>query len=208
MTIGDVGILAATVAFGHRMDRRPVLGRQAHDLAKDLARQVSADIVNELDVGPGLVGVVEDPANDLANPAVEFGDDPRLELRRDRLAVRRVAWRIHRQEHVAHGLERDWVEVLDDDTALGRTEDLAVLGDMNDVGMAEHGPVAGFVVHLDPRHRLGRPKGVEARMRGPVDVGVGISDESGHVAQPTERRSTTKTSVSLGPITPPAPNWP
>ena len=90
MTIGDVGILAATVAFGHRMDRRPVLGWQAHDLAEDLARQVSADIVNELDVGPGLVGVVEDPANDLANPAVEFGDD-RAELRRDRLAV--AVWR-------------------------------------------------------------------------------------------------------------------
>ena len=111
MAVGDVGILAATIAFGHGMDRRPVLGWQAHDLAEDLARKVSADVVNELDVGPGLVGVVEDPANDLANPAVEFGDDPRLELRRDRLAVRRVARWIHRQEHVAHGLERDRVEV-------------------------------------------------------------------------------------------------
>ena len=91
-----------------------------------------------------------------STPAIEFGDNPRLELRRDRLAVCRVARGIHRQEHVAHGFERDRVEVFDDDAALGRTEDLAVLGDVNDVGMAEHGPVAGFVVHLDPRHGFGR----------------------------------------------------
>ena len=56
---GDVGVLAAGVHLRPAVDPRPVLARDAHELADDLRRQLGAHVVDEVDVAVSR-GVVED----------------------------------------------------------------------------------------------------------------------------------------------------
>ena len=46
----DVGVLAAGVHLGPPLDLVPVLARQPHQLAHDLARQQRGDVVHEVDL--------------------------------------------------------------------------------------------------------------------------------------------------------------
>ena len=87
------------------MDLGPVLAGKAHELADDLARQMRADVVDELEFGTEGLGPVEDLPRDGADTSLHLADDARLELGRDRPAVGRVAGWVHRQQHVAHLLE-------------------------------------------------------------------------------------------------------
>ena len=127
LPVGNVGVLASAVSLGHRMDQRPVVGRQPHQLAEDLARQMGAHIVDELKLRALFVGAVEDRGDDLAHSTLEFSDDAGLELCSERFAIRGMPRRVHRQQHVAHVLESDRIQVFDDHSTFGRTEHVAVL---------------------------------------------------------------------------------
>ena len=130
------------------------------------------------------MGLGEDLSGDRADPLLEPGDHSRLELGRNRFAVGRVPGWIHRQQHVAHVLERYRVEIFDHHPAFGCGEDLAVLGDANNVFVAKHRPVARLVVHLDPGDRLTPSLFVEPLVGRSVDIGVGIGDPPGHWISP------------------------
>ena len=71
-------------------------------------------------------------------------------------------------------------EVLEHDAALARREQLRLAGDVHDVGVLEHRPVAGLVRHLLQVDGLRAPQLGEHLVRRRADVGVGVVEVDGH----------------------------
>jgi len=136
--------------------------------------------VDELDLAV-LGGRGEEPAADVADRRLEPGDDARLEPLRQRLAVVGVPRRVHRQQHPAHHLERLGVEVLDDDAALARREQVRFTRDVDDVGVLEHRPEAGLAVHLLPVDGVVAPQRGQDVVRNAGDERVGAGQVDGRL---------------------------
>jgi hypothetical protein len=155
------------------MDPCPVRLGQAEQLSDHLRRQRADDLVHELDVAT-LGRVHENRAGDLTHAMLERGDDASRELGSERLAIRDVPRRVHRQQHLSGAQESFGVEVLEYDTSRLAGEDHRISRHVHDVGMSEHRPVPGFARHLLPVHRIGSAEFGERLVRRTRDVGVRI----------------------------------
>ena len=91
--------------------------------------------------------------------------------------------------------------VLEHDPALAGREQPGLAGDVDDVGVLEHGPVAGLAGDVLPVHRVGAPQLGEGGVWRPGDVGVrGVEVDGGRgrfgVAGGAHRRSGTSGTTS------------
>ena len=182
-SVGDVGVLAGEHLLGDAVHVRPVRSGKSHEPAHDPGRQLGAHVVHELDLRPELAGLGHDVAAQFADLLLELADSARLEARDHRLAVVRVARRIHRDEHVARHREAFRRRVLEHDAALARREQVRLVRDVQHVGMGEHGVEARLAVHVLPHHGLGAPQLGEKLVRRPVGKRVGIRQARGGMHQ-------------------------
>ena len=172
----DVRILPGEHLLGDAVHVRPVLLGKAHQPAHDAGRQLGAHVVHELDVRTGLARFGHDVAAQLADLLLELADRARLEARDHRLAVVRVARRVHRDQHVARHREAFRRRVLQHDAALGGREQVRLMRDRKHVGMRQYGVEAGLAVHVLPHHRLRAAQLGEQLVRRTVRERVRVSE--------------------------------
>ncbi len=157
------------------MDLRPVLAWNADQFADDLRGHERAHVVHEVDLA-AIAHAVKDRAANRADARFELTDHARLEVRHEVVAELDVAGRVHREDHVAHHRELLGREVLEHHAALRGREQHRVFGDVDDVGVLEDRPVAGFARHVLEVDRLLTPQALEHGVGRPVDVAVGRID--------------------------------
>ena len=101
-------------------------------------------------------------------------DDGPGEGRCERLAVRGVLRRVHHQQHATGVFELRRIRILEHHAAKPTREHVRVPRDVHHVGVAKHGPEAGFARHVLPVDRIGAAELSEDAM----DVVAGTSRES------------------------------
>jgi hypothetical protein len=169
---GVLGIVVRDHLVGPLEDLDAVVLRDADEFGDGLEGQFAGDLGDEVE-GAGVgAGGLDDRVGAVAQAFLQGADRPWGEASLDDLADAGVLGRVHVEQDQPLDVDRLARHVLaeaDDRRVEGRGEDLRVRGDVPDVGVPGHGPVALVLEPRDveglryPAHRLGRAQFGELR---------------------------------------------